>query len=131
MKRIWLVLAALSVGLLFGGNQPPRAEVRTIDLSRWTSPDIGDVGDDPFGKLVKYGHSLFTDTANQLGPAISDPAMRFAGNNLACQNCHLRAGTQPYAMALTGVWGQFPQYRAREGMVDILENASTAACREA
>ena len=121
MKRIWLVLAALSVVLLFGGNQTPHAEVRTIDLSRWTSPDIGDVGDDPFGKLIKYGHSLFTDTANQLGPAISDPAIRFAGNNLACQNCHLRAGTQPYAMPLTGVWGQFPQYRAREGMVDILE----------
>jgi thiosulfate dehydrogenase len=121
MKRIWLVVAALSSGLLLGSNRAPHAEVGTIDLSRCTPPNIGDVSDDPFGKLVKYGHSLFTDTANQFGPAVSDPAMRFAGNNLACQNCHLRAGTQPYAMPLTGVWGQFPQYRAREGMVDILE----------
>ena len=121
MKRIWLVVAALSAGLLFGGNQAPHAEQDTIDLSRWTPPDIGVVGDDPFSKLVKYGHKLFTDTANEVGPSVPNPAKRLAGNNLACQNCHLRAGTQPYAMPMTGVWGQFPQYRAREGMVDTLE----------
>ncbi len=121
MKRIWLVVAALSTCLLLGSNQTPHAEQDTIDLSQWTPPDIGDVGDDPFGKLVKYGHRLFTDTANEVGPSVPDPAKRLAGNNLACQNCHLRAGTQPYAMPMTGVWGQFPQYRAREGMVDTLE----------
>ena len=121
MKRIWLVVATLIAGLLFGGNQTPHAEQVTIDLSKWTPPDIGVVGDDPFSKLVKYGHKLFTDTANEVGPSVSDPAKRLAGNNLACQNCHLRAGTQPYAMPLIGVWGQFPQYRAREGMVDTLE----------
>jgi thiosulfate dehydrogenase len=121
MKRIWLVVAALSAGLLFGSNRTPHAEQDTIDLSQWTPPDIGFVRDDPFGKLVKYGHKLFTDTANEVGPSVPDPAKRLAGNNLACQNCHLRAGTQPYAMPLTGVWGQFPQYRAREGMVDTLE----------
>ena len=121
MKHLWLVAAALSAGFLFAGNQAPHAEQVTIDLSQWTPPDIGVVGDDPFGKLVKYGQKLFIDTANEVGPSVPDPAKRLAGNNLACQNCHLRAGTQPYAMPLTGVWGQFPQYRAREGMVDILE----------
>ena len=120
MKRIWLVVAALNAGLLLGGHQMPRAEPGMIDLAQWTPPDIGMLGDDPFGKLVKYGHALFTDTANEIGPAVPDPAKRLAGNNLACANCHLRAGTQPYAMPLMGVWGQFPQYRAREGMVDAL-----------
>jgi len=121
MKCIWLVVAALGTGLLLGSNQTLHAEQNTIDLSRWTPPDIGVVGDDPFGKLVKYGHKLFTETANELGPSVPDPAKRLAGNNLACENCHLRAGTQPYAMPLIGVWGQFPQYRARESMVDTLE----------
>src|SRR5262249_49152780 len=86
------------------------------------APDFATVADDPFGKMVKYGHALFTDTANELGPAVPDRARRFAGNNLACQQCHLRAGSQPYAMPLVGVWGQFPQYRAREGQVDTLED---------
>jgi thiosulfate dehydrogenase len=53
---------------------------------------------------------------------VSDPEKRYSGNNLTCQNCHLKAGTQPYAMPLTGVWGQFPQYRGREGEVGTLED---------
>jgi thiosulfate dehydrogenase len=121
MKRIWSILAVLSACLLMATSQTSRADTVVIDLTRWTPPDIGTVGDDPFGELVKYGHELFTNTANAIGPAVADVAKRQAGNNLACQNCHLQAGTQPYAMPLTGVWGQFPQYRAREGMVDILE----------
>jgi thiosulfate dehydrogenase len=121
MKRFWVVLTMLSVGLLFGSTQTLRAEPGAIDLTLWTPPNIDAVGDDPFGKLVKYGHRLFTDTANELGPAAPDPAKRLTGNNLACQSRHLRGGTQPYAMPLIGVRGQFPQYRGREGMVDTLE----------
>jgi len=121
MKRIWLVITALTAGFLLGGNQSLRAEPGTIDLTQWTPPDISTVGDDPFGKLVKYGHRLFTNAANEIGPVVSDASKRLAGNNLACGNCHLQAGTQAYAMPLTGVWGQFPQYRAREGAVVTLE----------
>ena len=105
----------LSAGNLIAAD-PPR-----IDLSTWTPPEIGSVGDDPFGALVKYGHALFTDTANQIGPTVADPAKRYAGNNLSCQSCHLQGGTQLYAMPLVGVWGQFPQYRRREGAVGTLE----------
>jgi thiosulfate dehydrogenase len=122
MRFIWFVIAALSAGLLFASAQMLRAQPAAIDLTQWTPPEIGTVGDDPFGKLVKYGHRLFTDTANAMGPVVSDPAKRLTGNNLTCQNCHLRGGTQAYAMPLVGVWGQFPQYRAREGMVDTLED---------
>jgi thiosulfate dehydrogenase len=52
---------------------------------------------------------------------VADPARRYAGNNLSCQSCHLQGGTQLYAMPLVGVWGQFPQYRRREGAVGTLE----------
>jgi thiosulfate dehydrogenase len=97
------------------------AETPQLDLADWTPPNIQSVGDDAFAHLVKYGYNLITDTANQIGPTVSDPAKRFSGNNLTCQNCHLKAGTQAYAMPLTGVWGQFPQYRGREGEVGTLE----------
>jgi thiosulfate dehydrogenase len=121
MKGIWSIFAALSASFLIAGSQPPRAETGVIDLTRWTPPDISTVGDDPFGKLVKYGHRLFTNAPNEIGPVVSNPPKRLAGNNLACGNCHLQAGTQPYAMPMIGVWGQFPQYRAREGAVVTLE----------
>jgi thiosulfate dehydrogenase len=123
MTRIWLIalIATMSGANLVAGASP-RSKLITIDLIQWTPPDIATVGDDPFGELVKYGHALFVDTANEIGPTVSDPSRRFAGNNLACQNCHLQAGTQPYAMPLVGIWGQFPRYRAREGAVDTLED---------
>jgi hypothetical protein len=107
--------------LSIGGNHITAAEPVTIDLSQWKPPDIATLGEDPFGTLVRYGHALFTNTANEIGSAVPDAAKRFAGNNLTCQNCHLRGGTQPYAMPMMGVWGQFPQYRGREGAVDSLE----------
>jgi thiosulfate dehydrogenase len=97
------------------------AELQQVDLTEWTPPQMRSVGDDPFGKLVKYGHALMVDTANQIGPAVADPAKRYSGNNLSCQSCHLKAGTQPYAIPLIGVWGQFPQYRGREGQIGTLE----------
>jgi thiosulfate dehydrogenase len=116
---LWAVLALWAGHLLTGAANG--AEQVPVDLTGWSPPSISALGDDPFGKLVKYGHALMVDTANQIGPAASDPAKRFSGNNLACQSCHLKAGTQAYAMPLTGVWGQFPQYRGREGEIGTLE----------
>jgi thiosulfate dehydrogenase len=110
-----------SVATLFLSVGAPAQDASTVDLTKRTAPDIRKVGDDAFGRLVKYGHALVTDTARQIGPAAPDLAKRFTGNNLTCQNCHLQGGTQPYAMPLIGVWGQFPQYRGREGEVSTLE----------
>ena len=121
MRHSWLF--PLAAAFCAAALRPvlPATPSLDIDLTQWTPPDIAAVPADPFGVLVKYGHALFTDTANEIGPTVPDPARRFAGNNLTCQNCHLQGGTQPYAVPMTGVWGQFPQYRAREGIVDTLE----------
>jgi thiosulfate dehydrogenase len=116
------VAGALATFMMFSASSLIAADPPRVDLATWTPPDIGSVGDGPFEELVKYGHSLFTDTANQIGPTVADPAKRYAGNNLTCQSCHLQAGKQLYAMPLVGVWGQFPQYRRREGAVGTLED---------
>lgn len=124
MKRVspGLFVGIVLAAALMKASDLPARDLATVDLTQWSPPDLAAVGDDPFGKLVKYGHALVTDTANEIGPTVADPNKRFSGNNLACQNCHLQAGTQPYAMPLTGIWGQFPQYRGREGDVDTLED---------
>jgi thiosulfate dehydrogenase len=124
MKHSWLSLFAVTLcaATVMAGADRAIAANDDIDLTRWKPPNIAAVGDDETGALVKYGYALFIDTANEIGPTVPDPEKRFSGNNLTCQNCHLQAGRQPYAMPLVGVWGQFPQYRAREGMVDTLES---------
>jgi thiosulfate dehydrogenase len=119
MKRVALLIATLLSYILLA--EELLAEPAKVYLTQWGPPDIATVGDDPFGTLVKYGRALLTDTANEIGPSVADPDKHFTGNNLACQNCHLQAGTQPYAMPLIGIWGQFPRYRAREGTVVTLE----------
>jgi len=117
-------MAAASLGaavVMLAAGTVRSADVPQVDLAEWSPPNIATLGDDAFGKLVKYGFALTIDTANQIGPTVADPAKRLSGNNLTCQSCHLQAGTQPYAMPLTGVWGQFPQYRGREGEIGTLE----------
>lgn len=79
------------------------------------------VPDDAYGRLVAYGYALTTETYKHIGPEAADPAKRYAGNNLACQSCHLNAATQPYAMPWTGVQAVFPKYRAREDSVSTIE----------
>src|SRR5215510_9958910 len=107
MKRIGLISLRmmLSAGILMARCSLSAAESFKIDLTRWTAPDIITVGDDPFATLVKYGHALFAQTANEIGPMVSDRTKRFAGNNLACVNCHLQGGTRPYAMPVNGRLG--------------------------
>jgi thiosulfate dehydrogenase len=121
VRPTFLVGTLLSAALMTARDLPA-SDLTTVDLTQWTPPDIATTANDPFGELVRYGYALLTDTANEIGPTVPNPTKRFSGNNLACQNCHLQAGTQPYAMPLTGIWGQFPQYRGREGAVDTLED---------
>jgi len=45
-----------------------------------------------------------------------------AGSALTCANCHMADGTVANAMPLVGAYTRFPQYRARSGHVDLIED---------
>ncbi|MBZ0204270.1 MAG: c-type cytochrome, partial [Ignavibacteria bacterium] len=38
---------------------------------------------------------------------------RYSGNNLACENCHIDAGTRPNALGFVGVYLIYPEYDSR------------------
>lgn len=88
----------------------------------WVVPDVDKLPDDDWGRTVRYGRDLITKTATLIGPEVSDPAHRFAGNNLTCQSCHLEAGTKKFGLPFVGVYADFPNYRARSGAVGTLED---------
>ena len=116
------ILALVPVNPLSAQTAPPAAQPTfKIDLGAWTPPDLSKLPDTPDGKLIKKGHALLTETYAHIGPEVTDVAKRYAGNNLSCQSCHLQGGAQPYSMPYLGVWGSFPQYRARENEVSTLE----------
>ncbi len=66
-------------------------------------------------ELVLYGRELIAHTSDYLGPKGSVRAM---SNGMNCQNCHLKAGTQPWGNNYFAVESTYPKFRARSGTVE-------------
>ena len=120
---------ACRLGLLFrtmlavAASLPAASQIAVGQAaSIWTVPEVGALPQDTHGQLVRRGRDLITATYAYLGPQLPDAAKRYAGNNLACTNCHLSAGTRKYALPLFGLYGDFPQYDARAGAQITLED---------
>lgn len=85
-------------------------------------PDESTIPNNQFGDLVKYGKELTVHTYKYIGPEVEDKNMRFAGNNLSCQSCHLDAGTKAFSAPFIGTAAEFPQYRPREDTIGTISD---------
>jgi len=81
----------------------------------WTMPQVSALPRDARGQLIRDGRDLMLATYAFIGPNVNDAAKRYAGNNLACTNCHLNAGTTKFGLPLFGIYNDFPAYSARTG----------------
>ena len=86
------------------------AEVATVPLR---PPPQSAMPDGPLGAAVRLGRSIFVDTQARV--------KAYLGNGLVCVSCHLDEGRAAYAAPLVGLTGLFPEYRARRGSVESLE----------
>ncbi len=73
------------------------------------------------GARIRYGYELLTKTYEHIGPLARDANMRYAGNNLSCNNCHLDGGRKIGSGSFVGVTRRFPQFRGRENKMGSLE----------
>ena len=101
--------------LLIGAVALPNAAARAQGGAIWTVPEIGALPDDAAGQQIRKGRDLITATYAHIGPDVPTASKRYAGNNLACTNCHLQAGTKKFGLPLFGIYSDFPQYSARTG----------------
>jgi thiosulfate dehydrogenase len=69
-------------------HEPSPAHAEAAEAA-WVVPDVDKLPNDDWGRAVRYGRDLIVKTADLIGPEVSDPAHRFSGNNMNCQNCHL------------------------------------------
>src|SRR5437016_8317517 len=119
------VVALASLWLLGwpGGRGVPTSSAEEAKSSPpiWTVPEIGALPNDANSGLVRRGRDLITATYAHIGPEVADPAKRFTGNNLACGNCHLEAGTKKFGIPLFGLFGKYPRYNARAGAEITIE----------
>jgi thiosulfate dehydrogenase len=99
--EIGLVLAVaigIGVGYVLWGEPTNWYAVANVDK----------LGPAPENDLIRYGKDLIVNTPRYIGKNAADPAMRYAGNDLACQNCHLNAGLQPFAAPFVSTFATFP-----------------------
>jgi thiosulfate dehydrogenase len=81
----------------------------------WEAPDTSTIPFDEFGSLVRYGRELIINTAYYIGP--EGKVSKNLGNKMNCTNCHLEAGTKPYAFNYLSSHARYPQYRRREDRI--------------
>jgi thiosulfate dehydrogenase len=98
------------------------AQTKPSNHHVWTVPKVGALPRDAHGLQVREGRDLITATYANIGPNVPDAAKRYAGNNLACTNCHLQAGTKKFGIPLFGLFGDFPQYSKRLGAEISIED---------
>lgn len=63
-------------------------------------------------KAILLGESIFTDTPKY--------AARYVGNSLSCRNCHTDRGRNPLSAPIWAAVPKFPQYRAKNRLVNTL-----------
>lgn len=110
-----IIRAAIISLLAAAPGAVPMSAVQAQQALLWTVPEVGALPRDAHGLQVREGRDLVTATYAYIGPNVADAAKRYAGNSLACTNCHLAAGTKKFGLPLFGLFGDFPQYSARTG----------------
>lgn len=96
-------------------NKQTKSDSVIADGELWTIPDTNEIPHDEFGEMVRYGRDLIVNTAYYIGP--EGKVGKFLGNKMNCTNCHLEAGTKPYAFNFYSTHARYPQYRARENKI--------------
>jgi thiosulfate dehydrogenase len=83
----------------------------------WIAPDISTVPPTEEGELIRYGQQLVSYTAVFFGPR---GRLGKNANGMNCQNCHLKAGTQPWGNNFGAVYSTYPKFRERRGAVESI-----------
>jgi len=77
-------------------------------------PSDGELDDSAYRVSALRGRAILLATRDSLP--------RNVGNSLRCASCHLDNGLRPNAMPWVGSYARFPQYRARSGKIDLIED---------
>ncbi len=103
-----LVLVPAIAAALLGAPAAAQPAQAPLTVPAASSIPAGELGD-----AIRLGQRIVNDTPNA--------AAAFVGNGLACSQCHIGAGTVAWAAPFAGLPGLFPEYRARTGRVETLE----------
>lgn len=127
LYRLFLVVFLL-IGVIFVAlitYKPALSEligvIKTEEKMDWAPRDaLSEVDNMP--SKVKQGYYLIAETTISMGPSAKSPEDRYSGNNLACANCHLKAGAQAGSGSWVGILERFPQFGGRGNRIGTIED---------
>jgi thiosulfate dehydrogenase len=96
------VLAAVGAGLAAG------YVIWGWPTNWYAGHDVSTLRPGPEMDLIRYGQQIVGDTARHIGRNATDPAKRYAGNDLACSHCHINSGLKPFGIPLVSTFATFP-----------------------
>ncbi|HMS64755.1 MAG TPA: c-type cytochrome [Ignavibacteria bacterium] len=118
-----IILFFCSIYLIVNDSNPligcksDQPVVKKDSIVAWKFPDPGSIKEDEEGKIIREGRRIFLETYKYIGPDVKDTAKRYLGNNMDCQNCHLRGGTLKNVFGLVGVYSDYPALDVRTNKV--------------
>lgn len=80
----------------------------------WEAPDESTIPAGKAGEKIRYGRELLAHTAKYFGPKGSIAKI---SNGMNCQNCHLSAGSKPFANNYARVMTTYPKLSNRSGNI--------------
>jgi thiosulfate dehydrogenase len=107
MRHIAALLLLAASGLLLVGY-PGASQEQTS-----TGPTISSPRGDDQSQLVRQGRQIFDETPRY--------APSYTGAKIACGDCHINSGNEPYAVPMVDLAGQFPMVSKRAGRMISLE----------
>src|SRR5438477_9150280 len=121
-SRILLAAVVAAAAILLAALQGTRAlrpstpNVQQVARTRvpFRVPDVTELTDSVFKASALRGRAILLATPDSLPHNV--------GNALRCASCHLEGGLKQDAMPWVGSYARFPQYRARSGKVDLIED---------
>ncbi len=111
--RSLAVLAALAAACDIQ-ERPPRTPAGTAGELNLRVPPDSEIPAGAMGAAIRRGRALLAHTPDSLPSHVR--------SDLRCFSCHLGEGTQAGALPLIGVYSRFPQYRSRNGLINLLED---------
>jgi thiosulfate dehydrogenase len=111
--------AALALLLVACGSAPPPVPPPPpppvqVARAKFRVPADSEIPRDQVGISIRRGRAILAATRESLPDKV--------GNDLRCVSCHLDGGTRPDASPWIGVYSRFPQYRSRNGRVNVIED---------
>src|SRR2546423_1082973 len=120
VHRLRFVFSIIGAGILLAHVEHTDASSRKIRTQGQKArvpfrvPSEASLTDTAYRSAALRGRAMLLATRDSLP--------RNVGNGLRCASCHIDGGLRRNAMPWVGSYARFPQYRARSGKIDLIED---------